>query len=206
MRIAGEPFGTLVWDTIAHPAEASRIVLSERLDRGTLWSALALVSVLSTLVTALRNVLMPPGAADARLPDGQTVQVVLTPFAFAFIIFALLTILVFVLDLVGRVLGGRGELTGILTAVVWTQIVFLIVDLSLLVVMVMVPPLSSVAALVALVLITRASVHFLKVAHDFETLGRAAATLLLSLLGLFIGMGLIIGLITTAAAAFGGSP
>lgn len=205
MRIAGEPLPRLVWESIARPGEAARVVLSQRFDRDVLWSALALVSVLSTLLVFLRGILFPAEPAPVQMPDGQTFDLVLSPFAFAFIVFALLTILVFVLDQVGRVLGGRGELTTVLMAVAWTQVVFLAVDFGLLMILVIAPPFAGLAALIALVLMARASVHFLDAAHGFGSLGRAAATLLVSLLGVFIGMGLIIALITSAASAFGGA-
>lgn len=200
MTLGGYPLGTLVWASLAHPGDAARAVLSERMTRDVLWSALGLVAVLATLMIYLRGALFP-GLADPGM-DGA-INLDLTPVSLAFVVFALMTIFVFVLDQVGRSLGGQGNLAAVLLTVAWTQGVFLVLDLGMLAVLALAPPLAGIASLAGLVLAIRATVHFLNEAHGFGSLGRATLTLVLSLAGLLFGLALILGLITSAATAMG---
>ena len=197
------PIGALAWTSLVSPAAAARAVLARVPGRDVLWSALGLVSILSAFLYYFRGLVAPMPPMEVPTPDGATLSVTLTPMALAFTIFALLTVLVFVLAQVGRLLGGKGDIGPVLLAVAWTQAVFLILDLAFLSVTFLAPALAGFAALLTLAVMLRSSVHFLNVAQHFGSLPRAAATLLLSVLGLATGLGVILGLIISAVLTMG---
>ena len=91
----------LFGQSITDPAGAARILTARRYDRQTLWTLLALVSVLSVLLLAVSNLLVP-----VVVPEEM---IVITPMTYGVIIAASLVMLVFALYWVGRMFGGTGH-------------------------------------------------------------------------------------------------
>ena len=194
------PLGSLLWQSLTQPADAARTVLARSFPREALWSAVALVSILSVLSSYAMAGLTGP--ADPAAGNGMSL-VSLSPFALALALFALLTMLVFVLHFTGRALGGTGGFDATLLTVAWTQGAFVILDVAQLLFMLLLPGLIAFASLAALLVMLRTLVHFVAVLHDFDTLGPAIGTVVLAAVGLILGFALIFGVISGTASTLG---
>ncbi|EAR51650.1 hypothetical protein OG2516_03660 [Oceanicola granulosus HTCC2516] len=181
----------LLWATIERPAEVARMILAQRLSRQTLWLALVLVTVLSVLLVGLLNLVAPP-------PE-DAVMLAVTPFAYAFILGGSLVIAVFALHFTGRMLGGSGELPDTLALLVWLQTLLLALQLVQLVLILVSPLLGGIAALLSIAAALWVLLHFINEAQSFGSLGRAALTLVVSLLGMGVGLSVLLGLIGAIA-------
>jgi len=186
-------FLSLILRSFTEPALAAQDVFSRRFDRGTLWSALLLVSVVSVLMIALTNALIgvPPEVQDS------VVQI--TPFAFALILGSSLVILVFALYFVGQMLGGKGHFPESLVCVIWLQVLSMALQVIQLFFMLVMPALVGIISLVGLGLILYSLIHFINVLHSFDNLLKSFGTFALSLVGIAFGLTMILALIGVSA-------
>jgi len=187
----------LILRSFTEPATAAQEVFARRFDRGTLWSALLLVSVLSVLMIALTNVLIgvPPEVEEAVIQ--------ISPFAFAMVLGSSLVILVFALYFVGQMLGGTGHFPESLLCVIWLQVLSMALQLVQLFVMLIFPPLVGIVSLAGLGLILYALLHFINVLHGFDSLMKSLGTFVVSLIGIAFGLSFILTLIGVSAQGLG---
>lgn len=196
--------GQLFWSSLLRPAEAAPVVLGLRLPRDVLWSALVLVSILAALVTWAQAALVPvPEGALPEAAGPAGFYLGLSPMSMALMVFALMVMMTFVLHFVGRSLGGQGSFPGALLTVVWTQGAFLVLDLALLAILLILPPLVAVAQIGAILLMGWVLVNFVDRLHGFQSLGRAFLCIVVGFIGLIFGLSLILGVISATAFGMG---
>ena len=194
MMLSAETLGRLLLDTIRSPAEVARLILRLELGRDVLWMALGLVTVLSVLVAAMLSIRMPAPEAAER-PAGA---VEITPFRYAMILGGALIIMVLALHFTGLMLGVTGRLEDMLALVAWQQLVLLALQLVQSAFFLLVPPLGLIATVAAITIALWVLVNFINEAQRFGSLGRAAATAVLALLGMGFGLSFVISLITAS--------
>ena len=178
--------------TLKAPKEAGAQVLALDLPIQALWLALSLVSVVTSLIFATLMQLAPMG--EDQFSDMMRAS----PAHGAPLIFALLQlgraiVSVFVIYWVGRILGGAGQLRDILAVMAWLQAVTFVLMVGLVVVGAILPMLSSLMILAMVIWWIWAIVSFLNVAHGFDSMFKAGAVLILSLLGVTVGMSIFFG-------------
>jgi hypothetical protein len=177
--------------TLREPGEAAGQLISLNLSRMALWQALALVTALSVIVTAL-----VPEAAMQTITTGDPEPVVMTPLVYAAIMGSLLVILVFALYYTGLSLGGTGTFAATLVLVVWLEVLATAVHSVLSLALIVSPVISAILSLGALAVLLRTLVSFIDVLHGFQSLGKALMTLVLAVVGAFLGLFLILTVIS----------
>lgn len=162
--------------SVQKPAEAARFLFSRNLSRNALWTALALVAVLNTLIYIASLILVP---SSAPMPVFLTSPVIiLTLQAYG------LTTFVFALFWIGRLTGGKARFPDVLTAITWLQFMRLGLQLVALLIMFVVPPqTASLAVMAAGFYGIWILINFLKVAYGFNELFKVLLVIILSALG-----------------------
>jgi len=174
---------SLLRETIRDPSLVARQIMALRLDRGTLWSALALATILSVLLVAVMEALLPVQGATSLIG----------PWLYTVILGSSLVVSVFILTFVGNALGGGGDLGDALALMAWYQMLLLALQVFQLVSILIAPLLGMVASVISLGIALWVIVNFVNEMHRFGNMGRAVLTLVLAFLGLALGLGLILG-------------
>lgn len=181
-------FVSAIWATVVDPAQMAQVIMQRRYTRGTLWMGLALVSILSIILLRLLYYIVP-----VAMPMG------FTPNLYGLVMACVLVILTFGVYLTGQVLGGKATFPHSFAAVIWLEAVALTLRAVQALVYLVSPVLSSYVSLVGLVALMWVLLNFVNEIHRFNSLGRAAATILLAVLGIGFGFGLFMTLIGISA-------
>ena len=185
-------FQTLVVDTVRTPSEAAARVLSFELPRQWLWMALALMSVLNSIVYSVSIRISPPSDPMVMEMIPPAFQ---SPVLFTIFLFGVLVISTFVMQWIGQAMGGKGSLTDILLVVTWLQVVRLILQAAVLVLSLVSPFLGGLLALIGSIWGIFILASFLDVAHRFDNIAKAVGVMVLALLAMLIGLSVIITVI-----------
>lgn len=167
--------GNLAVLTLTTPAEAARRLLALRPGREVLWLAFFLAVVLNCLVQLGIDLFVPVPDAET-LTDPEPVPLVLLKSAGAM----MLSILAFVF--VGRFLGGTGSFDDIMVLTIWLQYLQIVALLITLVFSITFPFLMLLFLLATALFSLYITLHFLNEAHQFRSLGKSFAVILLSAL------------------------
>ena len=186
--------GAFIGQSFRDPAGTARALMGVGLSRGTLYSMLALVTVMSVLLLELGNALSPAGSAILRL----------TPFTLCVILGASLIMMVFALQLTGQMLGGQGRFAAALLLVIWWQAMALVIQAAQTLAVLILPPLAGLLTIAGLVWLVFALLHFVNVLHGFDSLPKALATVAIGVVGISFGLALLLTLIGVTLQ--GGTP
>ncbi len=182
--------------TLKAPRDGAQQLLSLGLPAQALWIALSLVSVVTSMIFAGLLQLAP-------MPQDEMGELVRTmpaydaPLIFALLQWARAVVTVFVLFWVGRTFGGTGRLVDILAIITWLQAVTFCLMLGIVVLGALLPFVSSILILVMAVWWVWAVVSSLDVAHGFDSVIKAAAVLIVSVIGATIGLSIFIGVMAS---------
>ncbi len=179
-------FAALAMRTVTEPREAATEILSLRLERSVLWSALALAVVLNSFIYQLSLQLTP---TSQQLP-----LLFSSPIMFAVFIGAGLVLSVYSLTFAGRFIGGNATLESIMALLVWLQFLRFAVQLAALVLMVLMPAIAGLLVLGATLYGMYLLLHFVDVAHEFNSLFSSFGALVLSALGIMLGLAILLSL------------
>jgi len=184
----------LVGQTLRRPKHAAETVLGFNLDRGSLWSALGLVSVVSVLFTEFTMLFVPTEMVADQGPFPSS------PLLLGLVIWGLLVLSVFITHYVGRAFDGQGQLDQSLKTVIWMQIVLLGLQVVQIGLFVISPVIAILFGWIGALYVFYVFLEFVRILHGFQSLGMVFAGAIVSLIGLMFGIALAIGLI---AAVFG---
>jgi len=185
---------TMVRASIMTPAIVATDLIARRIDSRALWIAIALIAVLNVLFLALMQALSPIPVA---FTEGT---IVMSPFATAFMIAALMTLLVFTTLHIGRVFGGQGNLNAVLTVMVWFHSVSLTLEVIQIGLLLVSPLLSTLWGMASLVGLFWCIINFVNVLHGFNNLGKAALTFILALFAAAFVAGMLLIFVGAAPA------
>jgi hypothetical protein len=194
--MTGADFWSLVRLTLFQPREAAERILALRLPLGVAWMGLALMAVLNTLVYSLSIQLSPPSDPMAMGMVGPAFH---APLLFALLLFGALAMTALVLGAVGRWLGGQGGMAELVPLLTWMQVLRLVVQLGVVVLALAMPVLAALAVMVAALWGVYILLGFVAEAHGFEGLGRAAGVVVMSILGLAVGLSVLLSLVGITA-------
>ena len=182
-------------ETFRNPAQVGATIHAVRFDRGTLWSMLLLVSIVSALAV-LYSVHYEPSPVTEQMRN-------IGPFAMTAVTFGSLTILVFALYFTAQMMGGTARFPGTLLAVIWWQAVSMALQAGIMVLDLVAPPLAALAGLVAFFLTFYWLAHFMNEINGFGSLLKAFGVILMAFVGMLIGLFFILSLIMGAVAVGG---
>ncbi len=178
-----------VWESIMEPTKMAQKAIDLNLPREAFWTALALVAVLNVILLAALQMLSP-----ARIAFEQQ-AFSLSPFAYVAIVGIFLALFVLGTLYTGKFIGGTGTLAGTLSIVVWFQSISLTLEAIQLVLVLLSPAIASIFGMLSLGALAWCFVHFINVLHGFNSLGKAAVTGVLALIGTAMVAGLIMAIL-----------
>lgn len=183
---------SLFVQTIVAPAQAAQHLARLKLPSQALWSLLAIACILNAIGYFLSLRLFPIGD-EFYVPFANAPGVVFV------VLFFVMTVSVFAMFLTGRALGGKGSLESILLLMSWLQFVRLAVQIIAWVLMAVLPEFAALFVLAAGLYGVWILVNFVKVAHEFDAIGKAVITLVLTLMGMTMGLSVVLSVIDVAA-------
>lgn len=181
--------------TLKAPKEAGAQVLALDLPIRGLWLALSLVSVVTSIIFASLMQLAPMGE-DQFSDLMRTSPAHSAPLVFALLQWARAVVSVLVIYYVGRMMGGTGQLRDVLAVMAWLQAVTFVLMVGLVIMGAILPMLSSLVILAMVIWWVWAIVSLLNVAHGFDNMFKAGGVLIVSLLGVTVGMSIFFGAIS----------
>lgn len=181
--------------TIRTPEAAARVVLGLGLVRVELLLSLTLMTVLNAIVFSVFFQLSSTQIAASEIfPAAYQ-----SPTVYALLTGGMSVLTVIALLWSGRALGGRGTLDGIFAVITWLQVLRLAVQTLVLVLLFIMPTLAGILAIIGNLWGIWILINFIKVAHEFSTIGRAATVLIMAVMTGLFGLTLIVALIGGAA-------
>lgn len=190
---SGAGWGELVADTLLRPRDAARQVLRARLGLGPLLEA-ALAICCIGLVLAYVSALAAGGPGDpvaAFLISQPMLGAAAQAVSFA--------VLVGLTWKIGRLFGGGGGLGGALVALVWLNAVMLLLQVALIVIVSIAPPLATLFAIATYVWMLWAYANFVTELHGFESPVMVLGVSILTFVALMFGLTML-----AAILGFGG--
>lgn len=175
-----------VTQTIRDPRSGARIVLSLDLSRRERWEMLLLTVVLSAVLAKI-SVFLSSGAEEVGIFAAS-------PFALGAVQLVLMLFAVHAIDLVGRKMGGSGELDGAIVLVAWLQFVMICIQVLQIVLLLVLPLLSFLLGVAGLGLFFWMLTQFIMELHGFKSAMSVFTGIFLCLLGFAVVFSILIGL------------
>ena len=180
----------LVILSLRNPRQAAEQIIGWRLDRETLWTALALAAAVNTMIFSFSIMLQPTPGMPAFFTS---------PLAMFVLLAGVLVITTHGLYWTGRAIGGQGDLGDMLALVVFLQVLRILAQLVILVLMFVAPGISVIFSLATGIVGLWILVNFIAAAFRFPTLGRAFGTLLIAMLMIVLGLSFLLSIVGIAA-------
>ena len=177
----------LVGRTVTDPAGVAQELMRRNYETQTLWMGLLLVSVLSVLLLAVSNALLP-----TSVPEGA---VVLSPFAYGAIIAASIVLLVYAVHLVGRLFGGTGTFPQTMVLMIWLQVVAMAVQVAQILAMLILPPLAGMVSLAGAFLMLYCLMQFINALHGFDSLVKAIGVFVVAVIAIGLFLAVVLSLV-----------
>ena len=193
----------LAVDTLRDPKETAAQIMGWNLDRGTLYMALFAVAAVNALL-ASTPVVLSPGGIDASARAALPILALLErPIMFFVIVVGTLVIMIQALFWAGRAMGGTGEMTEMMTLIIWLQALRAVAQVGILATSFIAPLLASLVALALQIVAFWLFLHFISAAMRFDSLLRAFGLRVAVATALFLGMMLLLTLTGFSAGGMG---
>jgi hypothetical protein len=173
-------------DSVATPAEAAERLMALRPTTRTVVEAAVLVSILDSLLLGF----LSGGEFVVPLPSGT---VAVPPIAHTALLLASLVLSASAIQVGGRLLGGQGRLPEALLLVVWLEVLAIAIQLVLVILGVLLPPVAGVLGIAGLAVLVWCLVHFTRALHGFRGLGRTFMSLLVGALVIGVALAIVLG-------------
>ncbi|HCW83422.1 MAG: YIP1 family protein [Planktotalea sp.] len=180
-------FINLMIGTLSQPRDAAAEILSIRPNRSVMWSALVLAVLLNTMVYQISLFASPPQVA---LP-----VIFSSPIIFAILIGSGLVLSIYSITYAGRFIGGRAVLDDVMALLIWLQFLRFAVQLAAFLLMPIIPGIAGLLILCATLYGMWLLLQFVDVAHGFENLLTSFFALILSGLGIVLGLAILLSLL-----------
>lgn len=180
-------FPELALLTLRDPHAAAEIILSWNLPKEAIWTGIALVSVIVTILSTLSNMLMP-----AEDPLGAMVS---APLIYFIIAAGGFVATVYAIYWTGRMLGGRGDVKDLMVLLLWLQGLWAGAQAAMLVCLLIAPVLATFLLLFVALATIWVFVHFISIGLQLNSLMRAVVVLIVGTIVLIIGTGFLLSLI-----------
>ena len=181
----------LVRISLRTPDLAAEEVIGWQLGRDVLWMALALAAIIGTGLVVLITELSGPAMV---LPINIS-----SPLAMFVVLAGTMVVYVHLLYWTGSALGGNGTLNDVLSVVIWFQYLRILAQVTIVVVSLALPALGLMLSLVIAGWGLWIFLNFLKIALKLGGLGHAFMVLVVSAVGLVLGLGVLMSLIGIGA-------
>lgn len=174
-----------VIQTIRDPRSGARMVLSINLSRRERWEMLLLTVVLSAVLAKI-SVYLSGGSEEVGIFAAS-------PFALGAVQLVLMLFAVHAIDLVGRRMGGTGDLDGAIVLVAWLQFVMICIQILQIMLLLIAPVLSFLLGVAGLGLFFWMLTQFIMELHGFKSAMSVFTGIFLCLLGFAVIFSILIG-------------
>lgn len=179
---------SFVWQTILatlrDPDAVAAQLLSLKLAPKAVWHLFALTIIASVMMFYGTELFLPTGL-------GQ----IIPPFTLVVMMTANLSVLSFAMLGTGRAMEGTARLDQMVLVLSWMQVMLIALQVPQSILGMMFPSLAGVFSMMVVFYALWLTVRFVKVAHGFETLGRAIATVVMAFAGITLGMVVLMSLL-----------
>ena len=185
-------FTMLAQMTLRDPREAARIIMALNLPREVLWTALALIAAINTIILQLLIAASPP-ETQAQFPSYFS-----APLVVFTLLAGVMVVYVHTVYWAGRAISGKGLLFDILALIVWLQVLRTAIQLIVLVLTMVAPALAGLLSIVAFAWGLWVLLNFMVEALELPSLSHAGLALMLAVVGLVLGMGILLAVLGLA--------
>ncbi|ABG32232.1 hypothetical protein RD1_2690 [Roseobacter denitrificans OCh 114] len=177
--------------TLRDPKSAAQVVLSWNLPREALWTAIALISVVVTILSTLSNMIIP-------VPPPLN-GIVGNPFLYCAIAAGGFIATVYAIYWTGRILGGEGSIEDMMILLLWLQALRAGAQVVVLISLILAPVLASFLVLFIGVATLWVFVHFINAGLRLNSLLRAVGVLFLGAVALMAILTFLLSMIGVSA-------
>jgi hypothetical protein len=177
--------------TLSDPHRAAQTILGWHLPKEAIWTAIALVSVVITILSTLSNLVFPVPAPLSAIVGN--------PFMYFLIAAGGFIATVHVIYWTGRMLGGSGTIENLMVLFLWLQGLRAAAQVVVLIAMLIAPVLASFIVLFVAVATLWVFVHFISIGLHLNSIMRAVVVLFVGAAALIIGLGFLLSLIGVSA-------
>ena len=181
--------GDLLMLTVRTPQAGAKRLLSFGLGSAERWQALALVVILSVILTQL-TVMMAPADEAAML--GTMLG---SPLQSGLVQAAVLVAMVFAVHLIGRAMGGLGDLNGAVLVVAWLEFTMVCLQGVQLIFGLLLPVLAPLVGVFGIGLFFWLLTQFVLVLHGFRSPAKVFVMIVISLFVLAFLLALLFGIL-----------
>lgn len=184
-------FPELALLTLRNPHAASQVILSWNMPKEALWTAVALVSVIITILSTLSNMIFPVPAPLSAIVGNPFVYFLVAAGGFVATVHAIYW--------TGRMLGGRGAVEDLMVLLLWLQALRAAAQVVVLVLLVLAPALATFLVLFVAAATLWVFVHFISVGLQLNSIFRALVVLFVGAAVLVTGLSFFLSLIGVSA-------
>ena len=177
--------------TLRDPRAASAVILSWDVPKEAIWTAIALVSVIVTILSTLSNMLFP-------VPAPLSV-IVGNPFVYFMVVAGGFVATVHAIYWTGRMMGGRGPVEDLMVLLLWLQALRATAQVGVLIMLILAPVFASFLVLFVAAATLWVFVHFISVGLQLNSVLRAVVVLFVGAAVLIIGVSFFLSLIGISA-------
>ena len=177
----------LIKRTLVDPRGAARQIIDLNLPTAVLWNALLLVVIMSVLLTY--------GTVMLAGHEALILQMAGSPLVFALFMAAQMVMLIFAMFWTGKVIGGKGSLAAFAALIAWIQTLWLLAQVIQSVLMVFAPTSSALIGVISVFYGLWILVHFIAEAHEFPTWVKGAGVMVMSVIGVVLGVSFLLSII-----------
>lgn len=181
----------LVKTTLRNPPDAARMIMGWDLPRDVLWTALALVAALNTLII---QALLTGSGPSAAIPSYFH-----APLTLFVLMAGVMVIYVHALFWAGLAIKGQGRLDDLLAVVVWLQALRTAAQLGIVLVSLLVPALGMLVMVAFAIWGLWILLNFIATTLNLPSPAHGLVVLVIGLAGLVLGLSILLALIGVGA-------
>lgn len=179
--------------TLRTPREAAQQIMALELSRDVLWTGLAMVAAINTIVLQLL-IWMSPAETQAQFPSYFS-----APLAVYVLFAGIMVVYIHSVYWAGLALGGKGQLYDILALLVWLQVLRTVAQVVVLAATLIAPALAGLLSIVVFAVALWILLNFVTQAMALPSLGHALMALFIAVIGLVMGLGILLAILGLAA-------
>ncbi|MGR3501071.1 YIP1 family protein [Pseudaestuariivita sp.] len=186
------------------PRDVARRIISYGIPRAELWLALAAVSCLGAVLSSAPAVLFAPETTTDPF-QAQVMALLRMPVLLASVSFFGVGIVGYAFHLTGRALGGESSFEGVLSLMVWFQVLQLLLQVLLLLMGFVLAPVAGLISLIALPLALWIATNFIDVAFGFDNILKTLGVMFAAVVGLTLGLSVVLALFGVGSGGMPGN-
>jgi len=185
-------------ETLRDPKAGAKWAIGLNWPLSARWDALILVTVLAVILVQLTS-LFEPVTLVVTVGAMQLSPIV----AMGISQLTLLVASALLVDRLGRMFGGTGDLSGALAIVTWLQVILLAINLVQIVLSFTFPLLAGLLSIVTFFLIFWLMAHFIMALHGFQSFPAVLIGMLLGMLALALSLSILLALLNVGISVGG---